>query len=283
MKTAYPRLFWIRLETGPLLALALVILVVASVAQGCAVVRRGSAPSPSYRRPATQPPPRPQGPTASPDQVREDPTFRPYTQDGRTYYPLATGAGYAKEGVASWYGRKFHGRKTSNGETYNMYQLTCAHKTLPMNTWLDVTNLENGRRVRVRVNDRGPFVADRIIDLSYKAAADLGMVGAGTARVRVASVGAVPGSSDPKGPRDFNLRGRFYVQVGSYREKPNAQQALNRLLSAGYAQARMQRVRVAGVYYWRVQAGEFASLVAARKALASLSGRHPGAFIVADG
>ncbi len=97
-------------------------------------------------------------------------TMRPYTVGGKRYYPTMVSVGDTFSGIASWYGRDFHGKKTSNGEYYNMYDFTAAHKTLPMNTMLKVTNLRNNRSVIVRVNDRGPFVNNRIIDLSYAAA-----------------------------------------------------------------------------------------------------------------
>lgn len=108
-----------------------------------------------------------------------------YEVFGETYRTLATSRGYEAEGVASWYGREFHGRPTSSGEPYDMYAMTAAHKTLPLPTYLEVVNLENGRRVVVRVNDRGPFLHDRLLDLSYAAAWKLGVLGAGTARVSV--------------------------------------------------------------------------------------------------
>jgi rare lipoprotein A len=109
---------------------------------------------------------------------------------GRRYYVLTTSEGYHARGVASWYGRDFHGLATSSGETYNMHALTAAHKTLPIPTWVEVTNLDNGKRVVVRVNDRGPFVDDRLIDLSYAAALELDMVRGGTARVEVRALAA---------------------------------------------------------------------------------------------
>ncbi|MBU6951852.1 septal ring lytic transglycosylase RlpA family protein [Hahella sp. HN01] len=109
----------------------------------------------------------------------------PYSVWGKTYYVMNTSDGYVEEGVASWYGTKFHGYKTSNGETYNMYDYTAAHKSLPLPTYVRVTNLENGRSVIVRVNDRGPFHGGRLIDLSYAAAKKLGYDKKGTARVRV--------------------------------------------------------------------------------------------------
>lgn len=109
----------------------------------------------------------------------------PYMVFGRTYHVMPSADGYAEEGLASWYGRKFHGRNTSNGERYDMFELTAAHKSLPLPTWLQVTNLANGRSTIVRVNDRGPFHEDRIIDLSYAAAVKLGFADRGVARVRL--------------------------------------------------------------------------------------------------
>jgi rare lipoprotein A len=96
---------------------------------------------------------------------------------------------YTQEGVASWYGKKFHGRRTASGERYDMHELTAAHRTLPFGTRVRVTNLDNGRKVVVRINDRGPFIKGRVIDLSYAAARQVGMVNAGVARVRLEVVG----------------------------------------------------------------------------------------------
>ncbi len=110
---------------------------------------------------------------------------RPYTVLGRTYYPMTDFAPYSEEGTASWYGREFHGKPTATGERYDMFALTAAHKTLPLPSYARVTNLSNGRQVIVRVNDRGPFVADRLIDLSFAAADRLGFANRGTAPVRV--------------------------------------------------------------------------------------------------
>lgn len=116
-------------------------------------------------------------------------TLRPYTVFGVRYYPKVANVGDDFRGIASWYGPNFHAKKTSNGETYNMYAMTAAHKTLPMNTMVKVHNLENGRTAIVRVNDRGPFVAGRIIDLSNKAAHKIDMVRNGTAKVKITVIG----------------------------------------------------------------------------------------------
>lgn len=113
-----------------------------------------------------------------------------YEQNGRTYRVLDSSYGYDERGLASWYGEQFHGRPTSSGERFDMYAMSAAHRTLPLPSWVRVTNLANGRSVIVRVNDRGPFADPdrRIIDVSYAAAVELGMVGTGTASVRVQAV-----------------------------------------------------------------------------------------------
>lgn len=121
-----------------------------------------------------------------------------YVVLGKRYHVMQSSRGYHERGIASWYGRKFHGRKTSNGETYNMYAMSAAHKTLPIPTYLHVTNLRNGRSTVVRVNDRGPFHENRIIDLSYAAASKLGIVETGTGLVEVKVI--TPGKPAPRRP-----------------------------------------------------------------------------------
>mgnify|MGYP003588602237 FL=1 len=116
-------------------------------------------------------------------------TMRPYNVFGIKYYPFIANIGDEFEGIASWYGPDFHSKKTSNGEIYNMYDMTAAHKTLPMNTVVKVDNLENGKSIVVRINDRGPFVRGRIIDLSNKAAHQIDMVRKGTANVKITILG----------------------------------------------------------------------------------------------
>lgn len=112
----------------------------------------------------------------------------PYTVLGKTYYPMSDASRYRATGTASWYGTKFHGQATANGEAYDLYGMTAAHKTLPLPSYVRVTNLENNRSVILRVNDRGPFYSDRIIDLSFAAAKKLGYAEIGTARVRVEGI-----------------------------------------------------------------------------------------------
>ncbi|HBG97010.1 MAG TPA: septal ring lytic transglycosylase RlpA family protein [Chromatiaceae bacterium] len=125
--------------------------------------------------------------------------MKSYVVYGKTYYPKQSSRGHVERGVASWYGKKFHGRKTSSGERYDMYQMTAAHKTLPLPTYALVNNLENGRSVVVKVNDRGPFIGNRIIDLSYAAAKKLGLDKQGTGRVEVISID--PRDHDGKVPK----------------------------------------------------------------------------------
>src|SRR5690606_33743387 len=122
----------------------------------------------------------------------------PYTVNGRTYHVLRDESGYSETGLASWYGRKFHGHLTSNGEVYDMFQVSAAHTSLPIPSYVRVTNLDNGKSILARVNDRGPFHAGRVIDMSYAGAVLLGYADRGTARVRVEAV--VPGREVPPGP-----------------------------------------------------------------------------------
>lgn len=129
------------------------------------------------------------GPPCAQGQKGEPKIGNPYTVNGITYRPLKSSAGYKNKGIASWYGSDFHGRTTANGECYDMYALTAAHPTLPLPTTVRVTNLENNRSVILRVNDRGPFARGREIDLSYRAALELGMVNQGTAPVLVEAIG----------------------------------------------------------------------------------------------
>lgn len=183
-----------------------------------------------------------------------------YTVLGRTYHVLDSAEGYRREGIASWYGEKFHGRRTSSGEPYDMYALTAAHKTLPLPTHVRVTNLENGRSLIVRVNDRGPFKDDRLIDLSYAAAYRLGYLDSGTARVRVEVVG--PGANATGGDASV------HVQVGAFREPDNARAVERRLHRRGIEDT---RVRGGDVGVWRVQVGPVREGPALEQLLARLA------------
>lgn len=144
-------------------------------------------------------------------------TMRPYTIAGKRYYPTLAKVGDIQRGIASWYGPNFHSKKTSNGEVYDMYGDTAAHKTLPMNTMVRVDNKDNGKSVIVRINDRGPFVTGRIIDLSNKSAHDIGMVKKGTARVSVTVLGFHAKIARTKLEKEeVATVGKYYVQVGAF-------------------------------------------------------------------
>lgn len=181
---------------------------------------------------------------------------KPYTVNGRTYYPLATASGYSQKGVASWYGPDFHGKKTSNGETYDMHRMTAAHKTLPMGAMVRVENLDTGKSAVVRVNDRGPFVDDRVIDLSYAAATKLGVVGPGTARVRVTAIGDGEHSAAEVEDVAAAQPTGFSVQIGSFSQMENARQ-LSREVQPVFGSSRVSEVNVEGRTYYRVLAGYF--------------------------
>jgi rare lipoprotein A len=159
----------------------------------------------------------------------------PYTINGVSYYPLPSGEGFIQEGIASWYGEEFHGRKTSNGEIYNMYEKTAAHKTLPFDTYVKVENLGNNKEVIVRINDRGPFVKGRIVDLSVAAAREVGLINPGVARVRVVALSKKVGVvklGDAYKPlvevKNF-MKGKFTIQVGAFKDEDNAMRLAERL------------------------------------------------------
>lgn len=147
----------------------------------------------------------------------------PYRVHGKTYHVLKSAQGYAAEGVASWYGLKFHGRQTSNGERFSVYGATAAHRSLPIPTYVRVTNLDNGRSMIVRVNDRGPFHPNRIIDLSYGAAVKLGFADRGTAPVRVEAI-VMPETSMPNYTQ-LQL-GAFASEAAALRLKQKASEIL---------------------------------------------------------
>ncbi|MBI5183489.1 MAG: septal ring lytic transglycosylase RlpA family protein [Nitrospinae bacterium] len=157
----------------------------------------------------------------------------PYRVKKRGYYPLKKDHGFVQDGIASWYGKDFHGRKTSNGEIYDMYGMTAAHNILPFNTYVKVINLENGRTTNVRINDRGPFIKDRIIDLTYTAAKEIGIVDKGTAKVKIEALGLIrhntKGEVEYIQPESYT-KGRFSVQIGAFKERDNANKLRERLL-----------------------------------------------------
>jgi peptidoglycan lytic transglycosylase len=159
-----------------------------------------------------------------------------------------------QQGIASWYGHPYHGRPTSSGEIYNMYDMTAAHRTLPFGTQVRVHDLDNGRDVSVRINDRGPFVNGRIIDLSYAAAKAMGMLGAGTAMVRLEILN----------PTVLETPGIFAVQVGAFRERSNADRLRDRIAERFQPVIIQSFDRGDGLYH-RVRVGQESSEEAARE------------------
>ncbi len=203
-------------------------------------------------------------------------TGKPYTIAGKRYHPLQSAAGFDETGTASWYGRKFHGRKTANGERYDMHALSAAHRVLPLPTMVRVTNLENGRQIVVRVNDRGPFARNRVIDMSYAAARQLGFDKKGTARVRVQ---ALEGASSrtmvaqnrqprpsvraivkpvmtPKPSTPNGKMGGMYVQLGAFLSQANASR-LQRSLASEYPDTHIRTYNGASQMLYRVRIGPY--------------------------
>jgi rare lipoprotein A len=182
----------------------------------------------------------------------------PYTVLGKSYRVLPSAEGYSERGIASWYGQKFHGRQTSSREVYDMCSFSAAHKTLPLPSYVRVTNLDNGRSAVVRVNDRGPFHAGRIIDLSYAAAVKLGVDRTGTARVEVRALTGGADIAAPPAPPAADPSRRQVVQVGAYRDKDNARRIAGQLEGAGIDDVSVEDVRVEGGKVWRVRVGPLA-------------------------
>lgn len=221
------------------------------------------------------------------DLSRMKATQRPYIINNRVYYPIPSARGYQETGVASWYGSDFHGKKTSNGETYNMHGPTAAHKILPMNTMVLVQNLENGRKTVVRINDRGPFVKDRIIDLSYLTAKELGIFQNGTAKVRIVALAEKRGEERDRFTdeeefdiQDFN-RGEFYIQVGAFTIKSNARRLAEKFAQSG-RDVIIQSFTTPENTFYRVMVFSGNHLNQAR-ALEDYLSRNgfPGAFVIA--
>ncbi len=204
-------------------------------------------------------------PKTEPRSKRGNPPF--YSVYGKRYHVLSTSSGYHERGVASWYGKDFHGGATSNGEKYDMYAMTAAHKTLPLPAYVQVTNLRNGRSVVVRVNDRGPFVANRLIDLSYSAASKLEMVREGTTLVEVRSLDAT-GSAPAVPPSADEL----YVQAGAFGEEANANRLAERLRAAGIGIVVVRRDTVNAKPLYRVRVGPVPSVAEFDRVLEALRG-----------
>ncbi len=188
--------------------------------------------------------------------------------------------GYTERGLASWYGKDFHGRKTANGEVYDMYKLTAAHKTLPLGVYARVTNLENGKEIKVKVNDRGPFIRGRFLDLSYGAAKELGMVEAGVGKVELEIIGNVPYQT-AKGKASagrVSSTGLFTIQVGAFVERENAAR-LKSLLESRYKDVYIVSYETNLQKFYRVRVGAFENEKDALKTSNELESQNYATFI----
>lgn len=260
--------------------LALAILASLLAACGSQPARR-PPPDPDYTPGGLYKPGVPDGGPAIPPDItaipepvpRDEPLSRygnrsPYTVLGRSYRVLASAEGYVERGTASWYGEKFHGRATSSLEPYDMYRFSAAHRSLPLPSYVRVTNLENGRSVVVRVNDRGPFHGDRLIDLSYVAAAKLDILTQGVAEVEVRALtpgegpiladAPTPVAPTPRPGHPMPDFGRTWLQVGAFRDRRNADDVQRRLLDAGVDRIELSRNQAEREPLWRVRVGPLA-------------------------
>jgi rare lipoprotein A len=279
----------------------------------CAVIATGLSacfsapprPSPPAESVPLETPPAPQTvpdvvPRIEPRSRNGNPPF--YNVLGKRYYVLSSSVGYVERGVASWYGPGFHKVRTSIGEPYDMYGMTAAHKTLPLPAYVRVTNLQNGRSVVVRVNDRGPFVGNRIIDLSYTAASKLDMLRNGTAMVEVRSLDAPPtltasatpnvaatlgaspaaadsapaaapvtgASGDGASPVAVPVPGGLFIQAGAFSDPKNAEQLMERLRGGGYGKVFVRDNEIAGRRMYRVRIGPVSNVAEYDRIVAAL-------------
>lgn len=201
-----------------------------------------------------------------------------YIVFGKRYHVLDSSDGFVQRGIASWYGTKFHGRPTSSGEVYNMHAMTAAHKTLPIPVYVNVKNLDNGRSMVVRVNDRGPFVSGRIIDLSYAAAKKLGVDGPGTANVEISTVGsgeALPTSVVRTIPLSKDLQPDIplFIQMGSFSSHVNASNLVKNLLDANETTAQISHLQTDNGLYYRVRVGPLFDIDEANAIVRRLKGK----------
>ena len=184
-----------------------------------------------------------------------------YVVNGKQYFTLPSARGFTQRGIASWYGPKFHGRRTSSGETYDMYKMTAAHKTLPLPTYVAVRNLATGREIVVRVNDRGPFHGDRIIDLSYAAATKLGIARRGTGLVEVRALESGSPARRARGSEPTRSGpARLFVQAGAFQAATNAVRLRTRLAAVSKLPVRVRRAISDGRVMYRVWLGPVSSV-----------------------
>lgn len=202
---------------------------------------------------------------------------KPYTVYGESYNVMNTGQGFTETGRASWYGEKFHGYETSNGEPYDMYSMSGAHKTLPLPSYAKITNLENNKQVIIRINDRGPFHSDRILDVSYAAAYKLGMLATGTARIKleVIYIGSIAGTSSAIA--SINDTGNHYIQLVASKDRAKLNKIAKELERKYQVKTRVQPVN----NMFRLQLGPIGQAELADKMLNKVKqDGYPESYIV---
>jgi rare lipoprotein A len=240
------------------------LVLVALALQACSTVPPRPESLPATGQGQDGPPPYQRDLSAIPDPVPRwepaspygNPVF--YDVDGHRYWVQRDAAGYQERGIASWYGWKFQGKRTSSGEIYDVWGMTAAHRTLPIPCYLQVTNLASGRSVVVRVNDRGPFKPGRLLDLSYAAAAKLGVFPGGTAPVALRVVPTSPETPAPSSPGE-----RIYLQAGAFSSRSNAARLEQQLREASIEPVRIDPVTAAGGTLYRVRVGPIPDEVSA--------------------
>ena len=216
-----------------------------------------------------------------------------YEVNGVRYTVLDSNKGYVEKGNASWYGKKFHGRRTSSGEVFDMYKATAAHRSLPLPTYAYVTNLDNGKTLLVKINDRGPFHSDRIIDLSYAAAVKLGFANAGIGYVEVrainfdqASAKAPPATDETPGTARVPLPAtpqQTYIQIGAFKYRVNAQAAGERLQAAGFSAVSVDQAQsLNGDPLYKVRMGPYDSLAETDAVISQLQAAGITGFSLLD-
>lgn len=212
------------------------------------------------RPPVASPAPPPQTTLKSPSDIpkKTDRKERPYAVNGKWYFPVPSVANYTEKGICSWYGPDFHGKPTSSGEIYDMFGYTAAHRILPFNTQVRVKNPSNKKELLVRINDRGPFLKDRVLDLSYTAAKELGLVGPGTALIELEALGILE-EGEENGKKITRLvqqvdfrKGDFSVQIGAFKDRQNALRLQEKLRNE-YPQTEVSETIRFGETFFRVR------------------------------
>jgi rare lipoprotein A len=242
---------------------------------------REPLPSPAK---APEPPPK-----STPKEIKKsERQERPYQVNGKWYFPVSSVSQYKEKGICSWYGPDFHGKKTSTGETYDMHGFTAAHRILPFNTQVRVKNPANNKEIMVRINDRGPFVKDRILDLSYSGAKALGLIGPGTAPIELEALGILEeweedGRKVSRMVQQVDFRqGDFSIQIGAFKDRQNAAR-LQEKMAKDYPRIEVSETVLNGETFFRVRISHYQKLQDALQLQKQLEGQgFVQAMVVAE-